>query len=78
MPSHVKMLGGGGMFRTAGDDDGMQVRRWKSGVTSVDQTIIDSTSLSQLKRGLYYVVMTATPATTNKNYYQWVTYFIVP
>jgi hypothetical protein len=79
MPSHVKMLGGGGMFKAPlTDDDGMHMRRWKTGVTSVDESIISNVPLSQLKHGVYYVVMTATPTTGNKDYYQWVTYFIVP
>ncbi len=78
-PYNIKTLGGGGVFRPAmTGDGGMQLRKWKTGVTSVDQTIINNVPLSQLKRGLYYVVMTAKPASGGRNYYQWVTYFIVP
>ncbi len=79
MPSNIKMLNNAGQFKMpltgAG---GMQVKKWKTGVTSVDETVINNVPLSQLKAGLYYVVMTATPTTGNQNFYQWMTYFIVP
>ncbi len=78
-PFHIKMLGGGGMFRPLKmDDDIIKPRRWKTGVTSVDETVTNSVPLSQLKSGVYYVVMTVTPTTEKKQYYQWITYFIVP
>ncbi len=77
IPSNIKMLNGGGKFMTPpAGTGGMQVKKWKSGVTSVDETIVN-VPLSQLKRGLYYVVMTATPV-SGTQFSQWVTYFIVP
>ena len=77
-PFTAKMLGSGGTFGSMSKSDGgMQLRKWKSGVTGVDQTIINNVQLSQLKPGLYYVVLTATP-TTGNNFYQWMTYFVVP
>jgi cytochrome c551/c552 len=79
VPSNMKMLNGNGMFKsTMAGNGGVQVKKWKNGVTSVDETVINNVPLSQLKHGLYYVVMTATPATGTQNFYQWVTYFIVP
>ncbi len=78
-PYNVKMLGSGGKFNSLTVYDGvMQLRKWKTGVTSVDQTVINNVPLSQLKPGLYYIVMTAKPASGGGNYYQWITYFVVP
>jgi hypothetical protein len=77
-PTSVKMLGSTGTFGSLYMNNGVpQLRKWKSSVTAVDQTVINNVQLSQLQPGMYYVVLTATP-TTGSNYYQWVTYFIVP
>jgi hypothetical protein len=77
MPLNLKTLNAAGKFVSPMSTGLLKIKKWQTAVTSVDQTILNAVPLSQLKKGLYYIVMTATPSTERNDYYQWVTYFIV-
>ncbi len=56
----------------------MGLMPWQSGVTGVDQTIINNVPTSLLPRGTYMLGLMATPSGSNlSTYYMWMTNFTI-